>query len=135
MEVVQSSGIALRPVGFFEELGLAGHYAGKIRDVARKRAAPNERDVVSYLRGGYVLLDATESATDVIAGETRITGSSSLISDGTWVWRLDLPYYVERYHLSLPGDFMAHLTSLNFVMPEIPESYLAAITAEAIKYF
>lgn len=34
-----------------------------------------------------------------------------MISDGYWIWRLDLPYYVEKYQIQLDGDFLRHVVS------------------------
>jgi hypothetical protein len=135
VEVVQPRGIDLRPVGFFEELGLASHYVGKMQKMIQGQASANERMVIDYLKSGYVLLDAPETAVDAIDGRARIAGASSLVSDGTWLWRLDLVHYLSKYHLSLPGDFIEHLAQRNYLMSELSESDLEIITTEAIRFF
>ncbi|MGW4545355.1 hypothetical protein ACWEN4_03135 [Streptomyces violaceorubidus] len=51
----------------------------------------------------------------------------SLLTDGVWLWRDDLAYYVDRYHLALPGDFVAYVGELGYSPPEVPESRLVEI--------
>jgi hypothetical protein len=135
MEMVLPNGVGLRPVGFFEELGFAIHYTEKIRDAVQDRAAPNEQKVISYLNGGYVLLDVPETAVDVIAGKGRIIGGSSLVSDGTWVWRRDLAYYVGKYHLRLPAEFLDHLIQRKYVLPVLSEQDLERVGNAALRFF
>jgi hypothetical protein len=133
--MVQSRRIILRPVGFFEELGVSAHYTGKMREVIQGVAAPNEQMIVDYLNSGYVLLDAPETAVDVITGKTRIIGASSLVSDGTWVWRTDLSHYLANYHLSFPADFTEHLIRCGYSIPMLSESDLATIGSESVRFF
>jgi hypothetical protein len=135
MEVAFSDKLGLRRVGFFEELGLGIHYVGKIRHAIQNQALPNEQMIIDYLNGGYVLLDVPETATDVVAGKERIVGGPSLVSDGTWVWRLDLAYYVGKYHLSLSADFIEHLIRNKYRPPVIQERDLERVGSEALRFF
>jgi hypothetical protein len=34
------------------------------------------------------------------------------MSDGDWVWRQDLAYFVERYRIRLPEEFLRHVRSV-----------------------
>lgn len=127
--------LALRPVGFYEELGPVAHYAGKMREALQDKAAPDEQKVVNYLNGGYIMLDVPETATDVIAGKERIIGAPSLMSDGTWVWRLDLAYYVANYHLRLPAEFLDHLYRRQFLVPSLSALELERVGQDALRFF
>ncbi|MFD7685296.1 hypothetical protein [Streptomyces sp. NPDC059781] len=60
----------------------------------------------------------------------NMTGIGSLITDGTWLWREDLPYYIARYHVSLPDRFLERVRSLNYVAPTVPENRLIEISTE-----
>ncbi len=133
--VLSSGKVDLRPVGFFEELGLSAYYTGRIRDAVQSQAAPNEQMVINYLKGGHVLLDVPETTMDVVAGKERIVGGPSLVSDGTWVWRRDLAYYVSRYHLKLPPEFIEHLIRHKYLPPTLSEQELEDVGKETLKFF
>ncbi|MFI9781784.1 hypothetical protein ACIHCV_45670 [Streptomyces sp. NPDC051956] len=34
------------------------------------------------------------------------------MTDGSWLWRLDFPHYLETHHVSLPGAFIEHVRSV-----------------------
>jgi len=83
-------------LGFYDELdNRSGRPNGSIRDAVRPVGEPDEADLVAYLDGGHVLIDVMEGGHDVITGSThrRSSGCSSLLTDGTWLWRQDFPHY------------------------------------------
>jgi hypothetical protein len=122
-------------MGFFEELGRAPHYHGSIRDAARPEAGSDEADVLAYLRASYPLLDVPSSPEDVISGDTKIPGGDGLATDGTWIWRIDLPYYVERYHLALPDEFREHAKQQGYQVPVLSSAELGAFNPELPHWF
>lgn len=127
--------LALHPVGFYEELGPVAHYTGKMREALQNKATPDEQKVVNYLNSGYILLDVPETTADVITGRERIVGAPSLMSDGTWVWRLDLAYYVAHYHLKLPAEFLDHLYRRQFLVPTLSTLELERAGQDALRFF
>ena len=68
--------------------------------------------IVRYLEAGVPVFDVMESTIDPFDGKTRIDGGPSLISDGIWVWRNDLAYFVQKYRIGLSPEFVAHAVSL-----------------------
>ncbi|OSP38959.1 hypothetical protein B7767_34455 [Streptomyces sp. 13-12-16] len=60
----------------------------------------------------------------------NMTGIGSLITDGTWLWREDLSYYIAKYHVSLPNDFLERIRSLDYTAPTVLESRLIEISTE-----
>jgi hypothetical protein len=48
-------------------------------------------------------------------------GGKSLKTDGVWVWPSDLSYYVEKYNLFLPPEFLQHVRSKDFCPPDESE--------------
>jgi hypothetical protein len=62
--------------------------------------------VVSYLKSGVPIFDVMEGVVDPFNPSKIISGGSSLLSDGEWVWRNDLAYFVEQYKLGLPKEFL-----------------------------
>lgn len=109
-------------LGFYDELGnCSGQPNGSIHEAVRTNGEPDEARLVDYLHAGHVLLDVMESGRDVITGAAHrhSPGCSSLLTDGTWLWRLDCPHYLESHHVSLPRAFLGHGRSRNFQMPAI----------------
>ena len=62
--------------------------------------------VLRYLSSGAPVFDAMEATPDPRSAGHFIPGGSSLLTDGTWCWRLDLAAYVEAYALRLPTAFV-----------------------------
>ncbi|MES4903247.1 MULTISPECIES: hypothetical protein [unclassified Streptomyces] len=62
-----------------------------------------------------------EAGHDVITGSAHrhSLGCSSLVTDGTWLWRQDFPHYVETHHALLPKAFTQHVRDLNYRMAAI----------------
>ena len=109
-------------LGFYDELdNRSGQPNGSIHDAVRPVGEPDEAELVAYLDGGHVLIDVMESGPDVITGNPHrhSPGCSSLMTDGSWLWRRDFPHYVETHHVLLPHAFTAHVRGLRHRMPAI----------------
>ncbi|MGV9589021.1 hypothetical protein [Streptomyces tendae] len=120
----------VRAVGFFDELspGWGLPTDGPIKDAVRSSADADEHRLVDYLRQGSDIWSEMGAQADVLdpEGPTLVSGGS-LLTDGGWIWRDDLAYYVVRYHLALPEDFVAHVRESGYSPPEVPESRLVEI--------
>ncbi|MFD8258642.1 hypothetical protein ACFV19_06750 [Streptomyces griseoluteus] len=115
-------------LGFYDELDTApGQLNGSIHGAVQPVGEPDEAGLVAYLDAGHVLMDVMEAGHDVITGSAHrhSAGCSSLLTDGTWLWRQDFPHYVETHHVSLPGAFIEHVRSLNYRMPTIAVAQFA----------
>ncbi|MET8662832.1 hypothetical protein ABZV87_00700 [Streptomyces tendae] len=120
----------VRAVGFFDELspGWGFPTEGAIKDAVRSSADADEHRLVEYLRRGAGIWSEMGAQADVLDPEGPVLVSAgSLLTDGVWLWRDDLAYYVDRYHLALPGDFVACVRELGYSPPEVPESRLVEI--------
>jgi hypothetical protein len=56
---------------------------------------------------------------DVLSPALKLIAPSHLLTDGLWLWQLDLAYYVANYHASLPEEFVARMRSLNWTPPKV----------------
>ncbi|MEV0279997.1 hypothetical protein AB0I22_26890 [Streptomyces sp. NPDC050610] len=123
----------MQPVGFFRELepDSPRAYQGSIRDSLTLRHEYPSGLVVQYLSAGHPILDVMEGTTDVLEGAFQVLGGSSILTDGTFVWRLDLAAYVERYPIQLPDDFMTFMTENHFEVPAVPCEHLIEISLSA----
>ncbi|GGY32717.1 hypothetical protein [Streptomyces tanashiensis] len=82
---------------------------------------------MAYLDAGHVMIDVMEAGHDVITGgaHRHSPGLSSLVTDGTWLWRQDFPHYLETHHVSLPERFLEHVRSRNYQVPTITVAQFA----------
>ncbi|OWA09301.1 hypothetical protein B9W62_16265 [Streptomyces sp. CS113] len=120
----------VRAVGFFDELSPGWGFPtdGAIKDAVRSSANADEHRLVEYLRQGAGIWSEMGAQADVLDAEApTLVSGGSLLTDGAWIWRDDLAYYVVRYHLALPGDFVAHVGEAGYSPPEVPESRLVEI--------
>jgi hypothetical protein len=126
--------VVVSRVGFYAELepGKPDLYHGSIRDAIADQPSPDEQELISYLERGIPLIDIMEAGQDVISGDGYIAGCSSLLSDGTWIWRLDLPYYLSRYHLRLDSEFVEHVRSTHYEAPSLSQTEVISLAREVV---
>jgi hypothetical protein len=122
----------LRLVGFYKELGIREEVADSrsIQDVVSGEPLGDEGQVVGYLSSGVPVLDIMEGVNDVISRDFYVAAGSSILTDGVWVWRVDLPYYVGRYHLRLDEGFLSHVRDASYVVPQVSKMNLISIARE-----
>ncbi|MFJ2215616.1 hypothetical protein ACIQVO_25130 [Streptomyces sp. NPDC101062] len=109
-------------LGFYDELDdLPDRPNGSVHDAVRPTGEPDEAALVTYLDAGHALIDVMEGGRDVITGlgHRHSAGCSSLLTDGTWLWRLDFPHYVETHHVVLPESFTEHVRGQGYRMPAL----------------
>jgi len=117
----------LKRYGFFSELEHGdpdGVSLIGLRDTGRWDA--NEKPLaVEYLRSGVLLVGCPGVVTDVLAGsdggEAEAIGSPHVLTDGEWAWPADLAYYVDRYNVPVPDEFLARMRAANWRAPEVKD--------------
>lgn len=105
------------PVGFFRELKHGRADGPSLREAMRDSGKPGESRIAAYLRAAPILLQALGPVTDVFEPNGDYLCAPNIHTDGTYAWPEDLAYYVERYHVALPPDFLAHLAALKWQAP------------------
>jgi hypothetical protein len=75
----------------------------------RETPAANERELAAYLRSRACVAVAAGLARDVLGPANGIIGTLAILTDGVYAWPSDLAYYVEKHHLELPSEFVAHV--------------------------
>lgn len=104
-------------LGRYREFRSPFYSATSIRDDLASVPQPFEERIVSYLEAGHRLIYRMgPPLKDVIQGE-EITGDGHVLSDGTWVWRDDLAYYVKMYHVRIPKNAVVHMEANNWLPP------------------
>lgn len=75
----------------------------------------NEAMILKYLQSGTQVVAVAGLATDLLSLGGDIIGPPNEFSDGVWSWTSDVIYYVERYHIRLADDFIAHMKRNNWI--------------------
>ncbi|MFG2312359.1 hypothetical protein ACGFS9_27375 [Streptomyces sp. NPDC048566] len=126
----------IRTVGFFAELPSSWGFPieGHMRDHVNGVAAADEEKIVAYLRAGAGVWSEMSAGPDVLDFEApELSGIGSLFTDGRWLWRQDLAYYLAKYHLSLDPDFIQHVRNSDYRVPAVPEERLREIFTEDLR--
>ncbi|MFJ4777931.1 hypothetical protein [Streptomyces sp. NPDC088762] len=120
-------------IGFYREMDPENDavFREPIGDKVRDQASYPKAEVKQYLDSGHPVFDIMEGTIDVIGGAFRVPGGSSLLSDGRFVWRVDLASYVEWYNIELPAEFVEHAGRHGFSMPAADRPTLIAVSEAA----
>lgn len=115
----------LRVAGMFREFGpvRSAQPQESIFDSVADEELPDLTQVVSYLNSGHVLIDVMDVANDAFDSARQVMNGSTVLTDGDWLWRKDLAYYVRRHRVTLPADFLALIRERDYVVPsrDVPE--------------
>lgn len=103
---------------------------GSMRDFLADSAYDDEREITQYLLAGHDLFSVMGSSEDVLGSGQTIMGGDSIYSDGEWVWRGDLWFYVRTHHVALPTEFLERIRGFDYVMPAEDLSSLMEIAKE-----
>jgi hypothetical protein len=110
----------LIPVGVFRELTddpTEQKTLPSITEAISESPQEHEEKIVAYLRNGICLGARGCYVADVLDPSSKVPLNAHLYTDGTYLWTLDIAHYVEKYHLRLLSDFVAHMASMNWKAP------------------
>ena len=97
----------MKALGFFAEVEPSTDALPRLSDLAGKLDPAVKPLLLQYLAHGTPIFDAMEATPNPLDAGNFVPGGSSLITDGEWVWRLDLSNYISAHALGLPADFIA----------------------------
>jgi hypothetical protein len=121
----------MKLVGFYREISQGeSPYEEAIPQPGSGVGQYPARDVERYLLSGHPVLDVMELTTDVIGGQFSVPGGSSVLTDGSHAWRLDLAHYVSHYSIILPQEFIRFMREHEFTVPSVARDELIVISAE-----
>jgi hypothetical protein len=126
----------VKTAGMFVELGQGFHPAPglSIRDHIAPGPLPDADRVVAYLAAGQPLIDMMDIENDPLDPARQVMNGSSILTDGEWLWRQDLAYYVRRHHVALPEEFLSEIRRRRYVVPESSVETLTELAAVAEKF-
>ena len=67
----------------------------------------NKENVLHHMKNAQVTAAAAGVFRDILTGEV-IPAEALCLTDGEYYWRSDIAYYVERYNMRLPQEFIEH---------------------------
>jgi hypothetical protein len=110
-------------LGFFMEVfdSRGGVMGGNLKDCIADTPQEDEDKLVAYLQAGRFYRafgDPEEELYDVLDHSAEMNLKPALLTDGTYVWATDLPYYVARYHARLPRSFLLHARRNGWQVPQ-----------------
>ncbi|MDI3419943.1 hypothetical protein [Streptomyces luteolus] len=88
-------------------------------------------EMARYLESGHPIFDVMEGTRDVVGDLFHSPGGSSLLTDGRFVWRVDLASYVKHYCLGLSDEFLNHAAGHSYQVPDVPFRQLLEISVSA----
>jgi hypothetical protein len=83
-------------------------------------AQSHENEAITYLKHGTQLIVIPGLAVDLLSGKGDIIGPPNVFTDGKWAWTGDVPFYVNRYHITLPDGLLKRMESFNWRCPSVP---------------
>ncbi|KUN89642.1 hypothetical protein AQJ66_04185 [Streptomyces bungoensis] len=123
----------IKRAGFYREIGgraTTADDAPSLRDAVQDSGPWDEDRVLAYLGSALEIYTTMGAERDVLTGEEWIAGSGSLMTDGTWLWPVDLTHYVRRHHAALPREFLDHIRANNYTVPVVTDEQARRIFQE-----
>ena len=96
----------LKSIGFYREMSQGKETDPSIHDVVKKGDSTLVEKICSYLSNGTTVIVSPGTTMDVIDETAGVAGTGSSCTDGIWLWPDDLSYYVKKYNIALPDDFI-----------------------------
>lgn len=116
----------LKEIGFFRELRHSERTGPSLVE-AQHQLQLQQADVdeiVRYLEEAPTLATTGSLVDDVLNDQVKAVAREEIATDGTWVWRRDLAYYVRQYRVGLPSDFVAAVRLRHGELPALTEAEL-----------
>ena len=123
----------MKTAGMFSELGRVKQTAAQpsIRDNVGQAPLPDADRVVAYLNAGHDLIAMMDVQDDFFDSSRQVLGGSSVRTDGEWLWRDDLSYYVRRHDVRIPDDFLESIRRRHYIVPDLDDETLDRCADEA----
>jgi hypothetical protein len=95
-------------------------------ELERSDDAERKRRVLEFLGGGGIVLRSPALRQDRLDPSRRDAVPLGYLSDGEWIWPLELAYYLERHGILPEPEFEEHMRARGFRAGQPPRETLAA---------
>lgn len=92
-----------------------------------RRSAGLESATVLYLERGEEIVASPSWEQDLLDKQAGPICQAAILTDGEWIWPSSLADYVKTYHVELPAEFVEHMASRDWDVPELDEDALDEI--------
>ena len=99
----------LKLICCFKELPYGEDKFGSIKDHIGCGECKNKEKIIKYLDSGICVASCTGVSEDVIEPRNGVIGVPDALTDGKYQWYGDLSYYVKKYNLMLPAEFIDNM--------------------------
>jgi hypothetical protein len=110
--------LILKEIGFFNELSYGRKNGPSINDYFSDKNSDDEENIINYIKSGKVFIVSPGIVYDIFDKSKLIEGGPYILTDGEYVWFHELAYYIEQYHIKLPEEFIMHMKSNNWEVPQ-----------------
>ena len=98
-------------VGQYEEFS-PGMGLPSIKEHIQREPHKSKAALLKHLRSGQVHMVTASRIVDILSGE-KTNIELVFMNDGKYSWTSKIPYYVDKYNLQLPDDFVEHVLKNN----------------------
>ncbi|MDB5299221.1 MAG: hypothetical protein JWO87_884 [Phycisphaerales bacterium] len=92
-----------------------------LQDAVCTTAHANEHKTIRYLENGPNYSAMGKVVRDVFDPENGAILFPGTNTDGVFLWPIELAYYVRKYHVRLPSDFLERMASRDWQPPSKSE--------------
>ncbi len=97
----------MKIIGQYNELAPDMGFPSMLDFMAKGTYASKET-ILAYLRSGKVHMVTAAKVVDALA-KTRTKVDLVFMNDGNYAWTSAIIYYVDKYNLQLPDEFVHHI--------------------------
>lgn len=113
--------------GSFRELSDGDPSGPSLENSKDKLPQEQRQRAGQYLRGGSVMVTTTGGLVDDWFDGTPGIARQEVRTDGEWAWPGHYAYYVEKYGVDIPQEFLDHMSRRGWIAPELTEAQLMEV--------
>ena len=109
----------LKPVGFWREH--CGDLFPSVFDAPIGTLGVFELGKIENYLAKSPICVASPGIVHSVFNRDKIAGTSSIKTDGIWIWHDTFPYYVREHNVALPLEFLEHIRHHAYTPPREEE--------------
>lgn len=107
-------------------------YKGAMREDFGEVTPEEKARIMFFLKNGTKLFILNQRKKDLIFPNIEEGPYKNLRTDGEWIWGRDVGYYVRKYSIRPPADFIKHMEEVNFKSAFVDDKKLSEAVSFAM---